>query len=62
MERKPHSTNGVSKTRRIPYKNTKKLERSYEINGGGTRKYKEAIWQEEKELSRVENWRQHIAR
>ena len=43
MERKPHGTNGVSKTRIIPYRTTKKLGRSYEINGGSIRNYEEAI-------------------
>jgi len=43
MERKPHGTNEVPKTRIIPYRTTKKLGRSYEINGGGIRKYEEVI-------------------
>ena len=60
MERKPHGTNRVSKTRRIPHRTTKKLEKSYKINGGSIRKYKETIWQEEKELSRVESWRWYM--
>ena len=37
------------------------IERSYKSNEDSTRKYKEVIWQEEKESSRVEGWRQCVA-
>jgi len=43
MERQPYGTDGVSKTRRIPYRIAKKLGRSYEVNGNSTRSHKEMI-------------------
>ena len=62
MEKQPYSTDRVSKTRRIPYRITKNLERSYEVNGDSIRNHEETIWQEKKESSRVEGWRQCVAR
>ena len=43
MERQPYYTDRVSKTRRIPYKITKKLGRSYEVNGNSTKSHEEII-------------------
>jgi len=43
MERKPHSTNGVSKTRRIPHMIRKKLEESHKSYGSGTRNDEEVV-------------------
>jgi len=40
MERKPHGTNRISKTRRISHRITKKLGRSNKINGSSIRKHK----------------------
>ena len=61
IERQPYDTDRVSETRRIPYKTAKKLEKSYEVNGSGSKEYEEVIWQEMKESSRIEGWRQHMA-
>ncbi len=60
MERKPHGTNGVSKTKRIPHKIRKKLEGSHESYRSSIRNNKEAVWQEIKESSRIEGWRQYV--
>ena len=62
MERQPSSTNRVSEIRRISYRTIKKLERGHEVNGSGSKEYEEAIWQEMKESSRIEGWRQCVAR
>ena len=62
MEKQPCDINGVSKIRRIPYRTTKKLGRDYEIHKSGTKKYKEAIWQETKKLLRVKNRRQYMVK
>ena len=43
MERKPHNTNGVSKTRRIPHIIRKKLEGSHKSYKSGTRNDEEAV-------------------
>jgi len=43
MEKKPYGTNRVSKTRRIPHRTAKKLERSYKINGSSIGRHEEAI-------------------
>ena len=45
------------KNRRIPYRITKKLRRSYKSNEKGTREYEKAIWQKKKEPSKVEDQR-----
>ena len=60
MKRKPHGTDEVSKARRIPYRTTKKLRRSYKVNRNGTKKYEEAVWQKTEEPSRIKGWRQHV--
>jgi len=62
MERQPYGTYGVPETRRIPYRIAKKLGRSYKVNENSIRSYKETIRQEKKESSRVESWRQCVAR
>jgi len=61
MERQPYGTNGVFKTRRVPYRTTKKLRRSYKVSGNGTRKHEEPIQQEMKKPSRIKGWGQYVA-
>ena len=58
MERKPYGTDGVSKTRRIPYRTAKKLGKSHKINGNSTKSYEEAIQQEAKEPLRIKGQKQ----
>jgi len=43
MERKPHGTNRVSKTRRIPHKIRKKLKGSHESYRSSIRNNEEAV-------------------
>jgi len=43
MERQPYGTDGVSETRRIPHRITKKLERIYKVNRNSIRSYEETI-------------------
>jgi len=38
------------------------LGRSYKVNGNSVRNHEETIQQEKKESSRVEGWRQYVAR
>jgi len=38
------------------------LERSYKVNGNSTRSHEETIQQEKKESSKVESWRQYVAK
>ena len=56
------STNKVSKIRRIPYRLIKKLERGYKVNRSSSKKYEEVIWQEIEEFSRIDSWRQYMAK
>ena len=53
MERKSNYTNGILKIGRILNKTTKKLERSYQINGNGKRSHEKTIRQEEIESTRT---------
>ena len=62
MERQPYGIDRVFKTRRIPHRITKKLRRSYKVNGNSIGSYKETIQQETKKLSRTKDWEQHVAR
>ena len=62
MEKQSYGIDRVSKTRRIPHRTTKKLERSYEVNRNNIENYKETIQQEVKELLRTMGWRQYMAR
>ena len=48
MERQPYGTDRVSETRRIPYRTTKKLGRSYKVNGSDTRNNEEAVRQKQR--------------
>jgi len=43
LERKPYGSNGDSTSRRIPDRNTEKLEIGNKGNEGSTEKYEEAI-------------------
>ena len=56
MERQPHGTNGVSKTRRIPHMTAKKSEKSYKVNENNARSHEKTIQQEKKEPLRVKGW------
>ena len=62
MEREPYGIDGVPKTRRIPHRITKKLGGSHKVYESSTRNNEEAVQQEIKELSRVQDWKQHVAR
>ena len=62
MKGQPYGTNIVFKIRKIPYKITEELEAGHKINGRGTKKYEEIIWQEKKKPSRIEGWRQCVVR
>jgi len=61
MERQPCGTNEVSEIRRIFCRSKKKLERGHKVNRSGLEEYEEAIQQEKKESSMIEDWRQHVA-
>ena len=61
MERKLHGTNGVSKTRRTLHRIRKKLGESYKSYRSSTRN-NEVVWQEMKEFSRIEGWKQYMVR
>jgi len=43
IEREPDGADGISKTRRIPHWTTKKLGRSYEVNGNSKKNYEKTI-------------------
>ena len=43
MERQSYGIDGVSETRRILYRITKKLVRSYKVNENSARNYEETI-------------------
>jgi len=62
MKMQPYGTDRVSETRIIPYRTTKKLERSYEVNESSIRNNEEAVRQKMKESSRIEGRRQCVAR
>ena len=53
MERQPCGTDGDSKSRRIPHRNTKKLGTDDKGNGESLEEYKKAIRQEKAESSRT---------
>ena len=61
MERRPCSTDGDSKSRRIPRRNTERLETGDKGNGESLEEYEKAIRQEKAESSRTKGWRQHMA-
>jgi len=60
MKRQPYGTDEISKTRRIPYRTTKKLGRSYEVNRSSTRNNEEAVQQKTKKSSRIEERTQRV--
>jgi len=62
LERGPHGSNGHSMSRRFPHWVTKKLETDDQSNGRSIKEYEEAVRQEKEEPSRIEGWRQHVAR
>ena len=43
MKEQPHSTIGISKIRRVPYRITKKLEADYKVNERSIEEYKEVV-------------------
>ena len=61
MERQSYGIDRGSKTRRVPHKTTKKLERSYKVNGNSIRNHEEIIWQKIKKLWRTQGWKQYMA-
>ena len=61
MERWPCGTDKDSKSRRIPYRNTKELETGSKDNGGSSEEHEKTIQQEKAEFSRTKGWRQCMA-
>ena len=55
MEREPYYEDGITKTRELSSRTTRKLESSKEVNRNG-KSNKETIWQEKKESTRIEFW------
>ena len=62
MERKPDNKNRITKTEWVSRRTTKKLEQSKNIDGYSKRSYEKAIWQKEKKSTRIEGWKQYVAR
>ena len=62
MERRPHGSNKHSTSRRFPHWIIKELETGNSSNGRSTKEYEEAVQQEKKESSRIEGWKQCVAR
>ena len=62
MKERPHGSNGHSTSRRFPHWITKKLGTSDQSNRRSVKEYEEAIQQEKEEPSRIEGWRQRVAR
>ena len=62
MERELNCGNEITKTGRLPWRTTKKLGQSKNINEYSKRSYEEAVQQENKKPTRTEDWRQHVAR
>ena len=60
MKEQPHSTIGISKIRRVPYRITKKLEADYKVNERSIEEYKEVVWQEKTKFLRVKGWKKHV--
>ena len=52
----------TTKTRDFPWRTTKKLENSKDINGKDKRRHEEVVWQEKMKLSRVEARGQYVTR
>ena len=62
MEGRPHDSNRHSTSRRFPHWIIKELETGNSSNGRSTKEYEEAVQQEKKESSRIEGWKQCVAR
>ena len=62
MERELNCEDRITKTRRLSWRTTKKLEQSKNINRYSKRSYEEVVWQEKKEHTRIEGWKQHVTR
>ena len=61
MERQPCGTDGDSKSRRIPCRNTKRLGTGNKGNKGSSEEYEKAIRQKKAESSRTKGWKQCVA-
>jgi len=62
MERGPNGEDGITKVEKFPWKTTKKLKSSKEVNGSGKRSHKEIVWQKEVKSTRFERRQQCMAR
>ena len=62
MKKGLHSSNRHSMSRRFPHWVTKKLGTGNQSNRRSAKEYEEAVRQEKKKPSRIEGWRQCIAR
>ena len=62
IEKRFNNKGEITKTRDFPWRTTKKLENSKDINGKGKRRHEEVVWQEKMKSSRVEVREQHVAR
>ena len=60
MERQPHGTIRVPKTRRVPRRITEELGTGYQVNERSIKEYEEAIWQKEMKPTGTEGWRKHV--
>ena len=60
MKRKPDSTDGISKIRKIPYQTTKKLGWSHKVNRNSKRSYEKTVWQEEMKSTRTKERGQYM--
>ena len=61
MEGEPDYKNRITRIGQLPRRTIKKLEQSKEINVYSKRGHEEAVWQEKKESTRTEGWRQYMA-
>ena len=60
MEGEPDNKKRITKTEKLPKRITKELEQSKNIDRYSKRSHKEIVWQEKKEPTRIEDWRQHV--
>ena len=61
MERGPDSENRVIKTGRFPWRTTKKLGSSKEVDGNSKKSREETVWQEKTKFIGTETRRQYMA-
>jgi len=60
MEGRPNNKNWITKTRDFPWKTTKKLKSSGDINKKGKKSYEQAVWQGKMKSSRTKARGQHM--